>query len=242
MLGGTSFRKTAIDDLYTIDIMSKPDYGFHMTNDIQPFIAIADAIATLFKPHAEVVLHNLRDDRILHIAGNFSRRKAGDDSLSDIGEFDATVDVIGPYPKKNFDGRSLKSISAILRDIEGQPSAMLCINFDISPWEGAGKMLGALISMPMEQLAPTVMLFRADWREAINEAIANYLAMQNTTLAGLTIPDTETLVALLDQKGFLSIRHAADHIASALSISRATLYKRIAAARAIQQQQSERSL
>ena len=42
--------------------------------------AIADAIATLFFPHAEVVLHDLRTQKIDYIANNLSKREIGDDA------------------------------------------------------------------------------------------------------------------------------------------------------------------
>lgn len=53
--------------------------------DLDNFRAIADAIATLFFPHAEVVLHDLRTQKIDHIANNLSKRAVGDDAAR-VGE------------------------------------------------------------------------------------------------------------------------------------------------------------
>ncbi|VEB44275.1 Uncharacterized protein conserved in bacteria [Chromobacterium violaceum] len=36
---------------------------------------IADGVAALFHPYVEVVIHDLRDQTVLHIANNLSRRE-----------------------------------------------------------------------------------------------------------------------------------------------------------------------
>ncbi|WP_208528406.1 PAS domain-containing protein, partial [Pseudomonas aeruginosa] len=41
---------------------------------LENYRAIADGIATLFFPHAEVVLHDLRSQRVDYIANNLSKR------------------------------------------------------------------------------------------------------------------------------------------------------------------------
>ena len=50
------------------------------SSPLDNFRAIADAIATLFFPHAEVVLHDLRTQKVDYIANNLSKREIGDDS------------------------------------------------------------------------------------------------------------------------------------------------------------------
>lgn len=65
--------------------------------DLDNFRAIADAIATLFFPHAEVVLHDLRTQKIDHIANNLSKRAVGDDAaLEDLLENTPDERNIGP--------------------------------------------------------------------------------------------------------------------------------------------------
>lgn len=73
---------------------------------LENYRAIADGIATLFFPHAEVVLHDLRSQRVDYIANNLSKREVGDDSaLEDMLEGDSNERNIGPYEKLNWDGR-----------------------------------------------------------------------------------------------------------------------------------------
>lgn len=84
------------------------------------FRTIADAIATLFYPHAEVVLHDLRTQKVDYIANNLSKRVIGDDSsLEDMLSEEISERNIGPYEKLNWDGQKIRSLSSVLRDAGG---------------------------------------------------------------------------------------------------------------------------
>ena len=98
---------------------------------LQNFRAIADAIATLFFPHAEVVLHDLRTQKVDYIANNLSKRAIGDDSaLEDMLSDDIREVNIGPYEKLNWDGQKIRSLSTVLRDHKGRPLAVLLMDID----------------------------------------------------------------------------------------------------------------
>ena len=61
------------------------------------FRAVADAIATLFFPHAEVVLHDLRTQKIDYIANNLSKREIGGDAaLEDMLSEDIASAISAP--------------------------------------------------------------------------------------------------------------------------------------------------
>lgn len=199
--------------------------------DILLFAPIAEAVATLLKPHAEVVIHNLRTQTIGYIANNLSRREVGGSSLAelkDIGSLGA--DVIGPYRKTNFDGRQLKSITAVLRDKAGEPFGLLCINFDIAPIEAARDALNLLAAFQGAGAQPSA-LFRADWQETVNAAIADFLGERGLAASALAKEDHAALVEMLEQEGYFSIRNLVPYLARLLSISRATVYKHLREAR-----------
>jgi predicted transcriptional regulator YheO len=197
-----------------------------------PYAAIADALALLLRPQVEVVLHDLAEDRIVHIAGNFSRRHVGDPSLNDLEDLEPfPAGTIGPYAKSNFDGRELKSISVVIPDEAARPAGLLCINLDISALQAAREVLDGLMQAPIDRAAQAEQLFPSDWRERINARIAAFLAERNASMAGLTSADAIDLAGALERDGLFAVRKAADHIATALGVSRATLYKRLAAAR-----------
>ncbi len=89
-------------------------------------------------PHAEAVLHDLRTQKVDYIANNLSKRAIGDDSaLEDMLSDDVSEVNIGPYEKLNWDGQKIRSLSTVLRDANGRPLAVLCINLNISLFENA---------------------------------------------------------------------------------------------------------
>lgn len=197
----------------------------------QSLLAIADALAALFAPHVEAVVHDICTGRIAHIAGNFSRRRVGDPSLSEAADLAPfATDVIGPYEKANWDGRALRSQSVVLRDDKGAPAFLLCINMDVSAFAAARSALDALLT-PAAALPSAQQLFPSDWREAVNAAVAAFLRDRRTTRAGLDPAGQEALVAALDARGLFAVRGAANHVADLLGCSRATLYKRLSASR-----------
>lgn len=202
-----------------------------MSHPLTPFIPVCDAIATLFSPHVEAVLHDLETGLIFHIANAFSRRRPGDSSLNEAGLVLALdEDVIGPYGKSNWDGRRLKAITSVLRDADGKPAGLLCINHDVEAFAGIFEQLKSMmdIAPPMPK---TSALMAEDWREAVNSVIGEFLTAHGTSLAGLTSTDMDGLIALLDARGVFAIRKAVPYVAEILKLSRATIYNRLGAIR-----------
>lgn len=213
--------------------MSNHGYPRVMSTSLDRYRTIADALAALLKPQVEAVVHDLAASKIVHIAGNFSRRKVGDSSLTELADLSPFAGpVIGPYAKANWDGRALKSISIVLPDDSGKPAGLLCINVDVSAFEAVRKVMDAFAIPSANAQATAAQIFRSDWREAINHSIAEFLDSQSTSLAGLDADGNARLIAALDDQGFFGIRHAAGHISTALGVSRATLYGRLKKVRA----------
>jgi D-arginine utilization repressor len=201
-----------------------------MIDPLLPYIPISEAIAQLFAPHAEVVLHDLKSGTIRHIANCFSKRRPGDDSLTDIAAVDLNATMIGPYAKTNWDGRRLKSMSVVIRSPAGKPVGLMCINHDVEAFSAMAEQLLGMIALPSPPVSRAT-LFTGDWREQINERIGSFLAERSATLAGLQADDVNALIASLDSAGVFEIRNAVSYVADVLSISRATLYNRLKAIR-----------
>ncbi|MFW5386259.1 MULTISPECIES: helix-turn-helix transcriptional regulator [unclassified Yersinia (in: enterobacteria)] len=194
-----------------------------MLNRYQP---IADAIATLFSPYAEVVIHDLTSQKLVYIANNYSQRELGEDSnLSEL-RFDQHSQVIGPYQKRNWDGRQLRSISTVLRDDNRQPIGLLCINLDITVFESAKAALELFLSGQQLQPQPDV-LFQDDWQERINTYIHHWLQQQQLTLAALNNASRRMLIETLYQQGAFNGKNAAGYVAKILGIGRATVYNHL---------------
>jgi|HubBroStandDraft_5_1064220.scaffolds.fasta_scaffold21206_2 predicted transcriptional regulator YheO len=196
-----------------------------MSRPLDAFIPIADAIALVLKPHAEVVIHDLSTSTVYHIASGFSRRHPGDDSLTELQEIESLDQrVIGPYPKTNWDGRPLKSISAVVSDASGRPAGLFCINVDISLFHMLQTVSRDFLRFADRTAKPSV-LFQNDWREEVNDIIGQFVTDRGASLAALSLDDRTALVAALDARNLFDVRNAASYIAQIVGVSRATLYK-----------------
>lgn len=185
---------------------------------LESYFSIAEAITLLFHPYAEVVIHDLKSGKIAAIFNNFSKRKVGDESL--LEEFSAIANVFPPYLKTNWDGKKIKSITATLKDAQGKPIALFCINVDLSKFDDVKFFLDSWLKT--EEQPDT--LFKSDWREKINTYVANYLAKENISLSALSKEKKKKLIYLLKSEGAFEAKNAAAYIARVLNISRATIY------------------
>ena len=180
---------------------------------------VAEAISTLFHPHVEVALHDLASGRIVALWNPISGRRPGDESLiePDFQGHGPNVSVIGPYEQVDVRGHRTTSVSVPVD--EGR--MLLCINFDRSALDGA---IGVLMSLAAAQVERPAELFARDWRVRINESIADWCASRNLVARDLDKAARGELVKHLDHEGLFETRNAAEHVATALGVSRATVY------------------
>lgn len=187
------------------------------------FSPVADAVSKLLHPHAEIVIHSLKTQRIAAIYNSFSKRKVGDESLlEEDHDFNTGPNVLGPYPKTNWDGRKLKSITAVLRDQKNQAEFLMCINLDVSAFEKLKNIAEAFIGLAID--TQPKFLFKDDWREKINLFIDQHLRNNNKSIRALTKEEQQNLVHMLHQEGAFQGRNAAEYIGQVLNLSRATVY------------------
>ncbi len=192
---------------------------------IENYKAIADSIALLLFPHAEVIVHEVESQTVVHIANNFSKRQLGDDSALDqeLGDFRSSASI-GPYEKVNWDGQKIRSITSVLYDQHGEAEYLLCINLNFSVLEQAREALDAFFQV--SRLIPQPdSLFKDDWQERINTFLHSWLKERNLSLRTLKMKDKRTLVEALHAEGAFEGRSGADYVANVLSMGRATVYK-----------------
>jgi predicted transcriptional regulator YheO len=198
---------------------------------LESFTPICDAISRLFHPHIEVVLHDLATGKIFYIVNAFSKRRAGESSLNEPETtFHEKDELIGPYDKLNWDGRRLKSMTAVIRSSPRKPIGLLCINYDVSVIAAAAERLQHMITIPPRS-ASTEPLMAHDWRERANTVVGEFLLRRKATLAGLDSRDMGDLINELSQNGLFEIRRAVPYIAKVLGLSRATIYNHLAVVR-----------
>lgn len=184
---------------------------------------MADGIAALLFPFAEVVVHDLASQTVVHIANNLSRRVLGDASaLDDLAHADVES-VIGPYEKQNWDGGRMRSVSVVVRDDVSAPMGVVCINLNVAVFEQARATLDLFVSGARVVPQPE-QLFRDDWQERINTFLHAWLTERQLALAGLSRERKRELVTALEHDGAFRGRSAANYVAKVLGIGRATVF------------------
>jgi D-arginine utilization repressor len=191
--------------------------------------AVGEAVATLLHPYAEVVLHDLRTGRIVRIWNSFSDRQAGD--LSNLKEAEAAFPsdqrVLGPYDKAlNSEGRT-KSITAAMRDEDDELFGFLCINLDVTLLDRAATVLSAFASSELKRPEP---IYRNDMKQHINYLVRDYSLKVNRPVDNLAREQRVELVAMINRDGLFQARNSVKLVATAMKVSRASVYNLLAEA------------
>ena len=195
------------------------------THMIEQYIPICKAITQLLNPLTEVVIHDLDTDKIVFISGALSNRAVGEDSNLDINprvNQDELQNIT--YPKLNFDGRLIKSISVPLMEKE-QIKALLCINCDVSLFSQMQQLASLLLPGSIDEQPES--LFKSDWKEKLHWAIHRFLKENSLNFNQLTSSIKKDLIHHLYEIGAFNEKNAADYMAEILKMGRATIFKYI---------------
>jgi D-arginine utilization repressor len=186
--------------------------------DLSSFTPLIEGIVALLHPHAEVVVHDVKRDRIVALWNPISNRSVGDPSLlNELPEHESGFGVLGPYEKIGIDGHRITSVTIEIANGAG----LLCINLDRFALDSAIETLQRFAQAITPQPAA---LFERDWREEIARVVDEWCRQQQVNRDRLKREQRAELVALLDDKGLFATRNAATHIATTLGVSRATIY------------------
>lgn len=195
-----------------------------MKRALKSILPIAEAISTLMHPFAEVVVHDMKRDRIEAIFNPISRREVGDNSYLDRLEFEKTEPIIGPYEKINWDGRKLKSISVIIKNECNVAQGCLCINVDVSHFDSIRNIIGSFIGNNSLTKTEEQKLFKDDLYEQINIFVRKYCLENHVAVNALNREDKRSIIGLLEDMGAFKGRNATSYVSRILGISRASVY------------------
>jgi predicted transcriptional regulator YheO len=198
----------------------------------------------------EVVLHDLRrvPNTVRAIAGNVTGRQVGDPPTDMLLEYVAQGRLeheIG-YASSLPDGRQLRCSTIIFRDAGGAPAAALCLNSDVSSWLTArsildGFMLGntnpAALSAGAQAEGTTAApggsqpggATGSEYFPRSVDELASFLIRSAIDKTGVPVDlmrkeHKMRVVADLDARGYFLVKDATETIASALQVSRFTIY------------------
>lgn len=195
-----------------------------ISRELEKFVSVAEAVARLMHPHAEVVVHDVQRNRIAAIFNAFSRRQAGDESLiDDLESLKKGPDLHGPFPKRTFDGRRLKYVTSLLRDDSGEVIGLMCLNLDVSVFEALEANVRDFLGNVGDS-AGLDRMFDDDWQQRIDNFVRQYLLRKNLGMKNLHRKERVELVGALHEAGAFRAKDAATYIARVLDVSRATVY------------------
>jgi D-arginine utilization repressor len=195
-----------------------------MKRSIKEVLPFAEAFARILYPFAEVIVHDLAKDQIEAIYNPLSRREVGDSSYLDRVNLDSTETIIGPYEKTNWDGRSMKSISIIIRNLQGVAEGFLCVNIDVSVFESANQILVSFLENNKQMNKKTELIFKEDLYEKINLFVRNFCRDNQVSISALSRSEKKEIICTLLDQGAFNERNAANYVGRVLGISRATVY------------------
>lgn len=189
--------------------------------DFEPYISFGKSYVRLLAPLAEVVIHDIATNSIYFIEGRLSNRKVGDPSFLDVDlqQLEQQIDQV-IYPKVNFDGRLIKSISLPIKQ-KNNIIAVMCLNIDISVFSQMQQLAQAFLVSSSNQ--PEI-LFKNDWQEKVHQVLHQWLSKHNLKINFLTNVQKKKVVQQMYEQGAFQERKSADYIASVLSLSRSSVF------------------
>lgn len=199
---------------------------------VETHITLAKALAEMFKPVLETVVHDYRKPKASVVAifnSELTGRKTGG-PLTELGEQrlrgEDVPDVLVAYRNEAPDGRVLKSASISFRDSKGELVGALCMNMDTAYF--------AQISQFFEQFTRTNTsdLFKGSEfkatrspQEQIQEEINKVLIENNWQGASLSSSQKKEVVEKLYEAGAFNIRGSVASVARELKVTRPSIYK-----------------
>lgn len=194
---------------------------------------VAQGLAETFAPFCEVVLHDLTNPEfaILEIHNNLSGRSVGDPAtelgLARHADSDYPQ-VIANYANHFADGRPVKSTSVGIKDSRGRYIAALCLNVDLTGFQGLVSML-----TPFMQVDPTQReTLNPVGEDALKARIDAFASQRGVTPRALSPHERRLLLQDLRASGHLEVRRAMEIVAEHLGISRSAVYSAAKQARA----------
>jgi len=195
---------------------------------------LVPGMAKAIGPGCEVILHDVRtpDSSCIAISGDVTGRKIGA-PMTDLGlrilrEEHSTPHLIN-YLTTTADGRPTRSSTFIIRDSQGDPAAMFCINFDLSPLLDL-QQLGDRV-FPKNPVVEgkviqddTQETFYSDVGDVLTSTVSAVLHKFGKPVSIMDKQDKLKIVKLLDEAGIFAIKKAHFYVASALNTSRYTIY------------------
>ena len=187
---------------------------------------IAEAVAKLIGKHCEVVVHSLEDPRhsaVKVINGNISGRAVGApltnlcfDLIKDSEE--SGSDILGPYYSIKTEGKTIRSITAIIRGKNDRVIGLICFNMDLScPFD-------SMMNEYLPQTLDIAEIYPQTVEELIHHMLNDAMIHANELKNVSPLEKNVASIQIMIEKGLFNFKGAVDIVAHELGISRTTVY------------------
>ncbi|GED68463.1 hypothetical protein BRE01_21650 [Brevibacillus reuszeri] len=202
--------------------------GRHIA-ELKRYIPVAEAMALTFGKNVEVVLHDLSSPQssVIYTVNNHVTGRAVGQSFNHLItqvllSQKLSNDVVANYRTETVDGRTIKSTTALIRDVAGEAIGAFCINIDIQSLVNTREFLDDFIRMEEE----AVKQGEVEVIENVWEIVDNLITQMITEKDADDMDKNEKLhiVGFMDKKGVFLIKGALERVAAELKISKVTLY------------------
>ncbi|HUX13524.1 MAG TPA: PAS domain-containing protein [Spirochaetia bacterium] len=204
---------------------------------MQALEPVVDAVAALFGPNCEVLIHSLEDlgRSVVKITnGQVTGREVGA-PITDLGmkalrqAKELKTDVIGSYYSRTADGKTLKSVTALIRN-GTKPIAMLCINLNLSA--PLIDFASGLLPEAQQEMQDSPEHFVMSSEELVHKSVEKTVAEINRQRGLSALTRNRLVVKELYDQGIFDVKGAIDIVAQELGVSRYTIYNYIREAKA----------
>lgn len=191
---------------------------------------VVDNIAEAIGSNCEVVLHNLADfgHSIVKIAnGHVTGRKVGGPftglGIEILKEAESPgKDVANSYYNRLESGKLLKSSASVIRNAEGKPIAMICINIDLSI--PMADFLREFVPKDSEYPKREVEHFTVTTSGLVSSTLEMVMTRVSNLRQMSPSDKNKRIVKELYLRGIFDIRGAIDVVAKQIGVSRYTVY------------------
>ena len=169
----------------------------------------------------EIVIHDIEMNIIIYKKGNLTKRAVGDSSYLEKNADYKNIDKL-IYDQVDIDKQEMRSVSIPIYE-NSNIKQLICINCDISIFEKMKSISDHFLDIKVSP-KPQI-LFQNDYKEKIDRWIALQLEEQNLDLDELKSKTKRDLIYRLYKEDAFQEKNAADYVAKALKMGRATIFK-----------------
>ncbi|MBC8344722.1 MAG: PAS domain-containing protein [Candidatus Marinimicrobia bacterium] len=197
------------------------------------YVKMGEAVSEMFKPHLEVIIHDLRypEHSIIAIFNNHITGRTIGSGTSDIGykKIKGKIpDKVINYKNESPDGKPLKSSTLTIRNSQNKIIGSLGLNYDISVFNQFSEILSLFTQTDdSPSIKDKEAFFYGSTKEEIQIAINHFRVSHGLTHKVFSRKDKANVIAFLVKGGYLNKRGAVAIIGEALSVTRPTVYKYI---------------